>query len=222
MAQIAAEAEKLVKPASNETAETPRTPQQPAAPVRVSRLDLPFLMITGELLQRQSPAVQLRSTADGKGYDRIAGTLYLTNARLWFEPAQITGDAMRQALEQKGALKATSIPLLFVVKATLRNVKRKPVLRLEYDNSGREYFAVPDVTIWRDGILAAAPNAPDLPFNREPTYQHGLDYKGHMIMAALRALLTVLVIAAVLAYFEPVWRPYLPKVAALIRSLLRR
>jgi hypothetical protein len=227
----AAEQTKTAKIKSTENAPTggpsPAEPKAkkdgaPGAPV-FSRLSLPFAMVPGEAFVEKARAIQLRSAADDTAYDHIDGTLYLTNARLWFEPDQVAGDALRSALEKKGALKSKSIPIRYVVKAHVRKVKKKPVLRLQFDNGGREFFRVSKPLKWRDAILAAAPNAPDdLPFSYEPSYRHGVEYKGHLIKAALRALITLAVIAAVAMFFEPLWRPYLPRVIALIDSVVRR
>jgi hypothetical protein len=217
--------DKSAAPANSDAKAAPGKAQAGGKPASAvfSRLNLPFAMVPGEEFVDKVRTIQLRSAADDTAYDHIDGTLYVTNARLWFEPDQIAGDALRSALEIKGALKSKSIPLRYVVKATVRKVKKKPVLRLQFDNGGREYFRIAKPLKWRDAILAAAPNAPDdLPFSYEPSYRHGVEYKGHLIRAALRALVTLAVIAAVVMFFEPLWRPYLPRVIALVESLVRR
>jgi hypothetical protein len=188
-----------------------------------SRLSLPFAMVAGEEFVQKARVINLRSAVDDTAYDHIDGTLFMTTARLWFEPDEVAGDALRDALEKKGALKAKSIPIRYVAQATVRKVAKKPVLRLQFDNSGREYFRIAKPLKWRDEILAAVPNAPDdLPFSYEPSYRHGVEYKGHLIMAALRALITLAVIAAIAVFFEPLWRPHVPRVVAFVESIIRR
>ncbi len=178
-------------------------------------------MIPNEALIRSGRALYLRSNASGDNYDCIEGRLYLTNCRVWFEPSEITGDALRTAYASNGALKPTSLPIFHIAKPGTRKVQGAPVLRLGMADDGREYFQVKNVALWQQGIAAAKPSAPELPLTRPSTLRHGVDYKGHLIRAWLRFGVTLLIIGAALAYFEPIWRPHVPRMIAWAQSLLK-
>jgi hypothetical protein len=177
-------------------------------------------MLPDETLIRSGRAVHLRSTADGRAFDSIEGRLFLTSARLWFEPSPISGDALRTAYEANGALKSLSLPLKHATRVSQRKVMRRPALKIEFDNSGRAYFHVKAAEPWTQGVRAAMPNAPELPLTLPPATKHGVDYKGHLIAAALKTMVTLAVIAAVAYYFAPIWMPYAPALQAKISAWL--
>ncbi len=141
----------------------------------------PFSLSDGENVLAQSPARHLRSTPTGWGYNPINGTLFLTSRRLVFVPDAPLSSTQRVVLAASGGANTTWFPLGRVTEAIERPMKvqwGKPnVLKLVFDNGGREYFAV---ISGMPGALSAAllqakASAPVLNFAEMPSLKPGFE-----------------------------------------------
>jgi hypothetical protein len=135
----------------------------------------PFMPLRGEQVQHHLPAVHLRSVNQNKSWVDVEGELWVTNQRLWFEPAALAGDALRLAYKSLGAAEPFALPLARLQASGERTVLGKPALRLLFDNSGREYFRVQHVDQLAQRLLEAQKTAPVLEYTRLPATENGVD-----------------------------------------------
>ncbi len=167
-------------PNSAQTADAHASPAQSGTPTQAASARYtterpPFLPLRGELVQYKITAQHLRSISDGKTFVAVDGDLWLTSHRIWFEPHQLGGDALRLAMKSFGADQAFALPLCQIFKTGERNVENKPALRLEFSNKGREYFRVNHIDRWIKTITALKSGAPTLELTRIPPVKNGVD-----------------------------------------------
>jgi hypothetical protein len=159
----------------------------------------PFLPLRGELVQYKIAAQHLRSVKDGKKFVSVDGDIWLTSHRIWFEPRELGGDALRMAMKSFGADQAFALPLRQILKVGERSVESKPALRLHFANGGREYFRVNHIDRWIKTIRAMQPNAPDLDFTRIPPVKNGVDH--FQFPWGLLKLAVITAVAGAAAYY---------------------
>lgn len=141
----------------------------------------PFSLSDGESVLAQSPARHLRSTPTGWGYNPINGTLFLTSQRLAFVPDVPITPTQHVVLKASGGADIAWFPLSRVTVAVEQPMKvqwGKPnVLKLVFDNTGREYFAVFPGTpgALTDQLLRAKATAPVLDFVEVPSLKPGFE-----------------------------------------------
>lgn len=140
---------------------------------------LPFALGERETVLRQDGSIALRNRFLGLGYRQVLGTLWLTNERLIFHGGTARGPLVfplsrvsnaavtdRQIKTDREGLNALTS---FGDYSTL--------MRVDFDNGGREYFAVKDLAGWTEGILDARSRAPRMDYittpNRRPAVEIG-------------------------------------------------
>lgn len=156
--------------------------------------DLPDPLNAGEAVVREAEAVYPRNSWLGLGYRPVFGRLCLTNTRLIFQ-----GTTLEQTLV---------FPLCCVVSArptsrTIRTGKaseaglaaftqRSTLMVIEFDDGGREYFAVKDLAGWTQGILAARTAAPPMDYVTFPNRRPGVETTfGQIVLRVSSAALAV-------------------------------
>ena len=108
-------------------------------------MNTPISLLEGEQLLLSSPTRYLLTTPMGWGYNPINGTLMLTNQRIVFKPDGGMTPMQRVALGAAGAV-VTWFPIKRITECSEQPMKvqwGKPnVLKLNFDNGGREYFVI--------------------------------------------------------------------------------
>lgn len=145
--------------------------------------ELPVTALDGEQLLLQSPTRYLLTTPSGWGYNPINGELTLTSHRLIVKPDVAVTRTQRIVLGAAGA-SVVWFPLRRVVACSEQPMKvqwgRPNVLKVEFDNGGREYFVVhagktmPPGT-WAAALMKAQADAPDLAYDRLPATKPGFE-----------------------------------------------
>ncbi len=126
----------------------------------------------------EGACTHLRTTPSGMGFNLANGYAWLTSARLIMKP-QIPMNAGPVTIR----FGAVSYPLSRIVETTILPVKvgfsRRNVLRLAFDNGGKEYFdfaGAPEG--WQAAILQAKPSAPTLAYETIPAVKAGVEGAG--------------------------------------------
>lgn len=135
-----------------------------------------FTLNPGEQIRRQGPAQHLMSNATGMGYNPVNGTLSITSQRILFR-----GYRPRSRYIAGGSF-AAEYPISHVTNAEMVCMRvgwsNSHVLKLTFDHSGHEYFAVGDDDAWHMEVLAARPSAPNLPYTTLPSVRSGVEATG--------------------------------------------
>lgn len=144
---------------------------------------LPVTSVSDEQSLLHSHSRYLLTTPNGLGYNPLNGELILTDQRLVFKPDPAVTQVQRIALSAAGASDVW-FPIRRVVACSEQPMKvqwGKPnVLKLEFDNGGREYFVIhasdkmPAGT-WAGALTNARAAAPELPYDREPALKSGFE-----------------------------------------------
>lgn len=146
-------------------------------------ITLPLTALDGEQALLQARSRYLLTTPTGWGYNPINGDLFLSEQRLVFKPDPAVTSVQRIALGAAGAAPVW-FPLRRIVACSEQPMKvqwGKPnVLKLEFDNGGREYFVIhPTKTMpfgtWAAALLNAKAHAPELPYDRVPALKSGFE-----------------------------------------------
>ncbi len=107
--------------------------------------NLPFELLDGERVLLKSSARYLLTTPSGAGYNPINGDLFLTSQRLIFKPDRGVNPTQRIVLSAAGA-GTVAFPIRRVVACSEQPMRvqwgNPNVLKLQFDNGGREYFVV--------------------------------------------------------------------------------
>lgn len=138
--------------------------------------DLPIPLYPGETVLKETDAVYPKTTWPGLGYRLVFGRLWLTSGRLVFQGPSLDGPLV--------------FPLSRVVDAAPgeRRIRTRGIsaeadaftqtttlMRVAFDDGGREYFAVKDIAGWADGIALARREAPPLAFTTLPGRRSGVE-----------------------------------------------
>ncbi len=139
------------------------------------------LLDPGEPVVKRGIATHYYDTPTGLGYNPVRGDLLLSTRRIVFEPKE----AIRTGV---GAMNfpALVFPLSRITRIgqERRRVgrsayplfpKRETLIRLEFDNGGRELFFVETVSDWEMAITQAQAQAPDLPYVIMPSTRRGVE-----------------------------------------------
>jgi hypothetical protein len=120
----------------------------------------------------------LRTTPTGMGFNLANGYAWLTSARLIMKP-QIPMNAGPVKIR----FSPVAYPLSHIVETAILPIKvgfsNRNVLRLTFDNGGKEYFdfaGKPEE--WQVAVLRAQPGAPALPYETVPAVKAGVEGAG--------------------------------------------
>jgi hypothetical protein len=145
-------------------------------------MTLPTPPLSGEQPLLHGPARYLLTTPSGVGYNPINGELTLTNQRLIFKPDG--ADGMQRVVLGAAGAATVAFPIRRVAACSEQPMQvqwGKPnVLKLQFDNGGREYFVVhpgPErpAGAWVAALTQAQPTAPDLACERVPALNPGFE-----------------------------------------------
>ena len=176
----------------------------------------PLPLFNGERALLKSPARYLLTTPNGAGYNPINGDLFLTNQRLIFKPDAGATATQRIVLSAAGA-RTVEFPIRRVVTCGEQPMRvqwgNPNVLKLQFDNGGREYFVVharkdaPKGT-WADAIGAAKPGAPELVYSAIPAVNPGFEKPSksgtnRLLLFGLIGLVALCLICVAIAQFVP-------------------
>ena len=136
---------------------------------------LPSPLNSGEQILREGSGTHLRTTPTGLGYNPVIGYCWLTNQRIIMKPQQ----AMR-AGPVKFRFGPVSFPISRITNAEIIPMKvqwsNRSVLRLEFDNGGKEYFDFhDDASQWHQLLLQAKPSAPTQNYETVPAVKSGVE-----------------------------------------------
>ena len=144
---------------------------------------LPMPLLDGEQVHMQSRGRYLLTTPAGWGYNPINGNLWQTNQRLVFKPDRAITPMQGVILGAAGA-SLVSFPIRRVTECSEQPMKvqwGKPnVLKLQFDNGGREYFELVGskttlIGAWAETIMKAKAEAADLPYDAVPALKSGFE-----------------------------------------------
>lgn len=141
---------------------------------------------------RTTTAYYLRSTRGGLGFNPIHVRLTLTRSHLLLEPTWQFSSAQRGVAIAGGGLAAVEFPLSRLQRVEVHEKRvwgKDTVLRLEFDNGGREYVWVEPTREWQAAILAARLAAPQVPYSTLPALVNGVE------ASSVRSLGRILLIA---------------------------
>lgn len=157
---------------------------------------------------RTAEAYYFRSTRSGLGFNPIHVRLTLTTSHLRLEPTRQFSSAQRGVAIAGGGLVTVEFPLSRLQRVEIYEKRvwgKDTVLRLEYDNGGREYVWVEPTREWQAAILAARLAAPEVPYSTPPALVNGVEASpvrslGRILLISLGAVaaLTCLCVAAAL------------------------
>lgn len=120
---------------------------------------LPTTALDGEQVLLQSRCRYMRTTPSNWGYNSITGDLTLTNQRLVFKPNVGVHGRQQGQLGVAGA-PVVWFPIRRVIECSEQPMKmqsgRPNVLKLQFDNGGREYFALHATSSISPGMWATA------------------------------------------------------------------
>ena len=140
-------------------------------------------LFEGERVLLSAPTRYLLTTPTGWGYNPISGTLTLTSQRIVFKPDRGVTGMQRVALGAAGAV-LIWFPIKRVIACSEQPMKvqwGKPnVLKLSFDNDGREYFVIHGqdkrpVGTWMTALTNAKNTAPDLAYTAIPALKPGFE-----------------------------------------------
>lgn len=136
---------------------------------------LPYSLNSGEQILKESSGTHLRTTPTGLGYNLAVGYCWLTNQRIILRP---------QHAMNAGPVKIRFNPVAYPI-SRITNAEYIPmkvqwsnrnVLRLEFDNGGKEYFDIhADGNEWLQTLLQAKAVAPQLPYETVPAVKSGVE-----------------------------------------------
>jgi hypothetical protein len=143
----------------------------------MSDQQVPFQLGRDEQMITSGPTRYLRSTPTNLGYNPVDGTLWITSQRIVFVPAPNYG--MRRTYRMVGAMNPAQFPLKRVVNyETLEKRiqwQNKQVLKLIFDNGGREYFTLEDPSGWGMTVLSNREKAPEMAYTDVPHVTSGVE-----------------------------------------------
>lgn len=145
-----------------------------------------------ETAQKVGQGWYLRSTPTAMGFNPIQATVTITSRHLLIEPDRHGGTLLKNTLSSMGMLEPVAFPLRRISAVSIYQRKvwgKRDVLRLEFDNGGREYVWLQPAIEWRTALLRAHTTAPDLPFSTQPAVVHGVEASSARSVA--RVLLVV-------------------------------
>jgi hypothetical protein len=182
----------------------------------MSSQNSPLPLRDDERVLLKSPARYLLTTPNGAGYNPINGDLLLTSQRLIFKP-DAGATATQQVMLSAAGARTVEFPLRRVTACGEQPMRvqwgNPNVLKLQFDNDGREYFVVhaqktaPSGT-WAAAINAAKPNAPELAYTSAPALSPGFEKPAgrgaqRMLVLWLAGIVAVCLVCAVAAQFVP-------------------
>lgn len=139
--------------------------------------DLPVPPNPGETVLMDVEAVYPKNSLLGFGYNPVFGHLWLTGQRLIFRGTAF-GHILAFPLSHVKGASATQRQ----IKTSGASVDGTPmftgsstVMVVNFDNGGREYFAVKDLAGWSEGIRAAQSKAPPLDYTAMPNRRPGVE-----------------------------------------------
>ncbi len=144
---------------------------------------LPMPALDGEKIVLQGFSRYLLTTPSGAGYNPINGTLTLTSQRLIFEPDGAVTSTQRVVQKAAGA-RLVSFPVRRITECNEQPMRvqwgNPNVLKLQFDNGGREYFVIharkgePSGT-WAAALANARANSAELAYDVLPTLKPGFE-----------------------------------------------
>jgi hypothetical protein len=141
------------------------------SPRRINVSQLPVSLNPGEtVLREDDQAIHVKNNPIGIGYNVIYGTLWLTSQRIVFSSFPL-GNVLTYPLRRiTGATRAEISVSHRTVSSPLytRRTFFDAGLKLDFDNSGREYLIPREIDDWVQAIRAAQLAAPDLPYVQVP------------------------------------------------------
>ena len=139
---------------------------------------LPTQLHPNEQILMEGACTHLRTTPAGMGVNLVNGYAWLTSARLIMKP-QIPMSAGPVTIR----FGAVAYPLSRVVETAILPIKisfsKRNVLRLTFDNGGKEYFdfaGKPEG--WEQAVLQARPSAPALAYETVPAVKAAVEDAG--------------------------------------------
>ena len=178
--------------------------------------NLPIPLLDGERILLKSPARYLLTTPSGAGYNPINGDLFLTDQRLIFKPDAGATATQRIVLSAAGA-STVVFPIRHIAACSEQPMRvqwgNPNVLKLQFDNGGREYFVVhaqksaPNGT-WSVAINAAKPDAHALAYTAVPALSPGFEKPSNggtkrVLLFWLIGIVALCLVCAVVAQFVP-------------------
>lgn len=127
---------------------------------------------------RTAEAYYFRSTRSGLGFNPIHVRLTLATSHLRLEPTRQFSFAQRGVAIAGGGLAPVEFPLSRLQRVEIHEKRvwgKDTVLRLEFDNGGREYVMVEPAWEWQAAILAARLAAPGRPYSTLPALVNGVE-----------------------------------------------
>lgn len=137
--------------------------------------DTPFPLNPDEQIIRQGATIYLRSTFTGIGYNPMHGMGWITNQRLMW---QTTAYSHRRQLGMNYNPVAFPIKRITAIDVMPMKVQwtNETVVRLIFDNGGKEYFVFKEgADAWADALTQAKAIAPDVPYQTMPTTRPGVE-----------------------------------------------
>jgi hypothetical protein len=136
---------------------------------------LPVSLYSGEQILKEGACTHLRSTPTNMGFNLAIGYAWLTNARLIMSPQQ-----QLHAGPVRVTFGPVAYPIGHIVGVETTPVKvgfsKKPVLRLEFDNGGKEFFDFGrEVEDWQQAVMQAQQTAPVVPYDSVPVLKSGVE-----------------------------------------------
>lgn len=154
---------------------------------------LPYPLNAGEQILKECSGTHLRTTPTGLGYNLAIGHCWLTNQRIILRPQR-----GMKAGPVRIRFGPVAYPISRIINAEIIPMKvqwsKRNVIRLEFDNGGKEYFDIhADGNEWLETLNQAKAVAPELPYETPPAIKSGVEG------AASRSYKFVLMLAAGLA-----------------------
>jgi hypothetical protein len=160
---------------------------------------------TTETTQKTTRGYYLRSTATNMGFNPVATTITLTDQRLVIAPERQRASPVGFTFAAMGVLKPVAFPLCHI-----RNVEvypktvwgKRDVLRIEFDNDGREYLWVQPAQEWQAALMAARATAADMPFSTLPAIKNGVEASsmksaGKLILVTFGVVMALMLVCIV-------------------------
>lgn len=132
-------------------------------------------LMPNEHVIKEGRATHMRSTATNMGYNLAMGWGRVTNYRFLMDP-----QLDMNAGPVKISFGPVAYPLQHVTSASVAPLKvqwsTRNVMRLDFDNGGKEFFFFDDdPQSWLAPILQAKEMAPALPYNTVPSIKSGVE-----------------------------------------------
>lgn len=131
-----------------------------------------------EAVQKVGQGWYFRSTPTNLGFNPLQATVTITSRHLLIEPDRHGGTLLKNTLGSMGMLEPAAFPLRRISAVSIYRRKvwgKRDVLRLEFDNGGREYLWLQPAPEWQAAILRAQPAAPGLPYATQPSVVNGVE-----------------------------------------------